>query len=132
VGSNEAAARQDRRRVALDFGARAEERVAEELRASGVEIVARNWHGGGGELDLVVVRDGRLRFVEVKARHDDELDPLESIGRSKQRRLIGAARAWLEAHQPAIEEVCFLVAVVDPRTEPWSIAWLDNAFDGRD
>jgi putative endonuclease len=124
-------ARVQRRRDALGLGALAESHVAERLAAGGVEIVARNWRGGGGELDLVVIRDGRLRFVEVKARHDDQLDPLESVGVTKRHRLVGAAKAWLAAHRPEVEEVCFLVAVVDPRTEPWSIAWVDDAFDER-
>jgi putative endonuclease len=119
-----------RRREALFLGARAETLVAERLAAGGVEILARNWRGGGGELDLVVLRDGRLRFVEVKARHDDDLDPLEQVGAEKRRRLVGAARAWLQAHRPEIDEVCFLVAVVDLAAEPWSVSWVDDAFDG--
>jgi putative endonuclease len=121
------------RRRALDRGRSAEGFVAESLGAAGVEVLARNWVGGGGELDLVVRRDGRIRFVEVKARADDGVDPLEAIGPGKRSRLVGAAEAWLSAHPShAAEssELAFLVAVVDLATEPWSVAWLDSAFDG--
>lgn len=120
---------QARRRAAWLRGHEAEGFVAERLHADGVVILARNWRGGGGELDLVVERDGALRFVEVKARGDDDLDPLEAITPAKQRRLVGAARAWLEAFRPEVWELCFLVAVVDTSVEPWRVAWYDDAFD---
>ncbi len=116
-------------RAAWLRGHEAEERVAEALLRSGVDLLARNWRGGGGELDLVVRRAGKVRFVEVKARTDDTIDPLESIGPAKRGKLISAARAWLLAFAPDVDEVAFLVAVVDCRTEPWSIAWIDDAFD---
>ena len=110
----------DARRAALRLGASAEDRVVEQLEAEGWEILARNWRGGGGELDVVALRDGRLRMVEVKARDPgDPLGPLESVTRAKQRRLRGAAEAWLlTAQVPDHDEVCFLVAtVVDGRVE---------------
>lgn len=120
----------ERRRAALLAGAEAEAFVADRLVAAGASILARRWSGGGGELDLVVLRDGRLRFVEVKARTDDDLDPLEQITPAKQARLIGAARAWLQAHRTGATEVAFLVAVVDLSAQPWQVTWVDDAFDG--
>lgn len=77
----------------------------------------------------MVVREGRLRFVEVKARHDDARDPLESITPAKQRKLIGAARAWLRGQADTYADMAFLVAIVDLSTDPWSVAWYDDAFD---
>ncbi|MCB9662644.1 MAG: YraN family protein [Alphaproteobacteria bacterium] len=117
------------RREALQAGAEAEDFVAARLVAGGARVLARRWSGGGGELDLVVERAGRLRFVEVKARADDVLDPLEQITPAKQARLVGAARAWLRAHATAATEVAFLVAVVDLSAEPWQVSWVDDAFD---
>lgn len=119
----------ERGREAWIRGHEAEERVAEALVRVGVDLLARNWRGGGGELDLVVRRAGKVRFVEVKARTDDTIDPLESIGAGKRSRLVSAARAWLQAFEPDVDEVAFLVAVVDCRNEPWSISWVDDAFD---
>lgn len=121
------------RRRAHDRGRAAESHVADALVRVGAEVLARNWSGGGGELDLVVRRDGRIRFVEVKARADDGVDPLESIGPRKRARLVRAAEAWMVAHpHHAAEavELAFLVAVVDLAVEPWSVAWIDAAFDG--
>ncbi len=125
----------DDRRRSLADGAEAESLVARALEARGWEVLARNWRGGGGELDLVVHHDGRLRMVEVKARRRDDPVGLEAIDGRKQRRLRGAARAWLQGYDDLIEEVCFLVALVtldgreDPAAAP-TIEWIDDAFDG--
>lgn len=120
----------EQRRAALLLGAEAERRVADVLLAAGWEILDRNWHALGGELDLVARRDRTLRFVEVKARHD--ADPLadEAVTPVKQRRLVAAAEVWLHTH-PAVgwDEVAFLVAWVDTTVTPWSVRWLDDAFD---
>lgn len=116
----------DERRDALDRGARAEECVAAHLSQMGWDIVARNWRGGGGEIDLIARRGGGVRFVEVKGRSDDGYDPLEAVNVSKQRLLARAAEAWLVGNTPA-EEACFLVAIVD--FTDWSVDLIDNAFD---
>jgi putative endonuclease len=45
------------------------ERFAERsLSEKGWEVVARKWHGGGGEVDLVALDGDILVFVEVKTR----------------------------------------------------------------
>ena len=119
----------DERLAAQDRGQLAEARAAVVLESEGWTILARNWRGGGGEIDLVAERAGCLRFVEVKLR--DPEDPLreEAIPDSKRRRLRGAALAWeMEHGQPAIE-VCFLVAWVEAHDDAWRVEWLDDPFD---
>ena len=118
----------DARRAALQRGAEAEGVVARELEAQGYAILARNWRGKGGELDVIAVREGRVRFVEVKARDAAE-DGFEAVNESKRRRLIRAAEAWLVENPPLVE-ACFLVAVVTLGLSVPSIEWLDDAFDG--
>lgn len=103
--------------------------MADELVGEGWSVVDRNWHGGGGELDLVVLRNGRLRFVEVRSRSGDRAVPVEeTIDHRKQARLRGAARAWLVAHDVPHDEVAFLVALVDLDGQPWQATWIDDAF----
>lgn len=100
------------------------------MEARGWEVLARNWRGGGGEIDLIVARAGELRFVEVKARRADDPRADEAVDPRKQARLRLAARAWL-AMNPLRDEVsAFLVAWVDTTVEPWEIRWVDDAFDG--
>jgi putative endonuclease len=116
-----------RRLEALALGASAEAAVADALAADGWTVLARNWRGAGGEIDIVVERDGRLRFVEVKARTGpDDLAGLEAIGEHKQRRLRAAAEAFLSSYRSPFDEACFLVAWVEGGT----IEWIDDAFDG--
>lgn len=117
-----------RRRAAVSLGERAEDFVAARLVASGAEILARRFRARGGELDLVARRGGALRFVEVKARAGVE-DGLDAITPGKQRRIASAARAWLDAHGPEADDVAFLVALVDCTVEPWTVQWIDDAFD---
>src|SRR5690606_21679932 len=100
------------RRAALARGAEAEAFVARELQGDGWEVLARNWRGAGGELDLVARRDGRLRFVEVKAREAGDPSGLDAVVGRKVDRLVRAAEAWLQEHAAPFEEACFLVAVV--------------------
>lgn len=117
----------DERRAARDHGFAAEAWVADQLLGAGWTICARNWRGGGGEIDLVAERDGCVRLVEVKLRDPD--DPLadEAIPEHKRRLLVLAGRAWLaERGEPAVD-ICFVVAFVDAATR--SIRWIDNAFD---
>lgn len=129
----------EERRLALANGALAEELVAERLVADGWEVVARNWRGSGGELDVVVARLGRLRFVEVKARSPDDPVGLDAIGTNKQRRLVRAARAFLASWPDLVDEACFMVALVhlplgshslsDIVPDSVRVDWIDNAFD---
>jgi putative endonuclease len=113
-------------------GQRAEARVADLLEADGWAVLARNWRGAGGELDLVVGRGGVLRFVEVKARSLGDDSGIDAVGPGKRRRLTAAGRAWLAEHGPPEREVAFLVAVVtlDDEADPtrWAVEWWDDAF----
>lgn len=108
--------------------------MADRLVARGWQVEDRNWRGGRGELDLVVHHQGRIRFVEVKARAPDDPVGLEAIDRGKRRRLVSAARAWLLDWDDLVDEACFMVALVTlpPDGQPLETAtveWLDNAFD---
>ena len=106
-------------------GEEGEARVAQAYIDAGWSVLSCNWRGGGGELDLVVIRDRRLRFVEVKTRAEGDPVGLESVGPAKRRRLIGAARAWLREFHGTCDEMAFAVALV----EPSGITLYDDAFD---
>ena len=115
-------------------GRAAEEAAARVLDAHGLTIVDRNFTAAGAELDLVA-RDseGTCVFVEVRSRASTAHgDPIDTVGRDKQRRIIRAATAWLVKHELWERvEVRFDVIGVrldaqgQPQGEP---TWIRDAF----
>ncbi len=101
--------------------------MADHLSNEGWVVEARNWRGAGGEIDLIVSRDGAVRFVEVKQRADDALVGLEAVTRSKQRTLRRAAEAWLARLEDAPHESAFMVVLVGEGEDP-SMELVDDAF----
>jgi putative endonuclease len=101
-------------------GTAAERRVARWYRLRGWRVLGTNVWAAGYELDLVVRRGRALRFVEVKEKRGARFgDPLEMVGREKQRRIRRAAEAWLAAHPEAAEllPAYDVIAVRDGRLE---------------
>ncbi len=86
-------------RLALTTGAAAEQAVALLLAEQGWQVLARNWRGAGGELDLVVQQRGRVRFVEC-------------VDGRKLARVRRAAEAWLQDYTDLVTEACLMVALV--------------------
>lgn len=82
-----------------EFGALGE-RIAERwLRGRGWRVLARRFRSGHRDLDLVVVRDGVVAFVEVKARRGGAFgDPVAAVHWRKQRELARSALVWLDRH----------------------------------
>jgi putative endonuclease len=112
---------------AIQRGQRAEAFVAARLAADGWRILARNWRGGGGELDLVASRAEILRFVEVKAPRYRNFDPL---GRGQRDRIYAAAQAYTSAVEVSFNEVYFSLALVGSVGTHPVIEWIEDAFDG--
>ena len=82
-----------------ETGARAEDEALAQLLGAGLELITRNFLARGGELDLVMREGAILVFVEVRFRADDTYgDGLDSVGKSKQQRLVVAASAFLAKH----------------------------------
>jgi len=82
-----------------DLGVRGETLAYWYLRQAGYTIVARNWRArsGAGELDLVGWEGPILAFVEVKTRTSQAAGPPEeAVSPNKQKRVIKAAREYLQ------------------------------------
>lgn len=77
------------------------EKVAQEyLERLGYKKVAQNWHAGRyGEIDLIMIDGNELVFVEVKTRASADFGyPEQAVNIFKQKKLIGAAQAFLSQH----------------------------------
>lgn len=79
------------------LGAAAERRACRMLMLRGWRICARNWIGGGGELDIVASRWRTLLIVEVRQRVTGAA-AVASVDRAKLDRTIAAARALIRTH----------------------------------
>ncbi|MGH2685894.1 MAG: YraN family protein [Actinomycetota bacterium] len=72
-----------------------EQAAWEAYRRRGYGLVARNWRCPLGELDLVLEKDGRIVFCEVKTRTSSRLGgPYEAVTPAKQRKLRSLAEAF--------------------------------------
>lgn len=107
-------------------GAYGERVAARFLAEEGLEILARNWRGPSGELDIVA-RDGdELAFVEVKTRSGLGFGhPAEAVTAAKQARLRRLAAEWLAAHDARATGVRIdVVAVLRSRSGPAKVEHL--------
>lgn len=110
-------------------GDAAEDEALRHLQQAGLRLLERNYRTpgrGGGEIDLIMREpDATVVFVEVRrrasARHGGAA---ASIGVSKQRRIIFAAKHYL-MHLRSLPPCRFDVIVL----EPSGVTWLRAAFD---
>jgi len=113
-------------------GRAAEDGALAHLLRQGLTLVERNYRTRagrsvrGGEIDLIMrARDGTLVFVEVRQRGDVRHGgAAASIGLAKRRRIVFAARAFLQ-RWPAPPPCRFDVVAIDGA----HVTWLPAAFD---
>ena len=115
------------RRIAERRGRWAEALAALRLRLAGYRIVARNYRGPVGEIDLIARRGDTLIFVEVKARAADDV-AAEAIAARQQARIRRAAEAFLAGRpELATFSLRFDAILVVPWRAPRHVvdAWRD-------
>ena len=112
-------------RTTLAIGGSKEEQARRYLEARGLRLVCRNYRCRSGEIDLIM-RDGAcLAFVEVRYRKGDRFGtPAETVTQGKQRRIIKAARHYLQRH-PGVTDCRFDVVAITGEARP---EWLRDAF----
>lgn len=85
------------RRTPLPIGVQGERLATKKLRRSGYKILERNIHLGRYEIDIIAQKGDTVAFVEVKTRRTAEVAaPEENVTPEKQRRIIAAARAYID------------------------------------
>lgn len=112
-------------------GDAAEDEALLYLQQQGLRLVCRNYRTpgrGGGEIDLVMgERDGTLVFVEVRRRQSSlHGGAAASVGRTKQRRVVLAAKHYL-LRVRTLPPCRFDVIEVTPE----GCHWLRAAFDAQ-
>ena len=97
------------------------------LECKGLHFIAANVHERGGEIDLIM-RDGKTTvFIEVRYRRSTTFGgAAASVTRSKQRKLLQAARLWLARHNGSFDTVdCRFDVLAFTGND---VEWFRNAF----
>lgn len=81
-----------------ELGRMGEQAATDYLISLGWYVLARNWHGAHGELDVIAQDGETIVFVEVKARRGATLDDaFARVNRRKQQSLALTAEEYLDA-----------------------------------
>lgn len=116
-------------RSTKQMGDRAEDLALAYLQDAGLRLLERNYRTlgrGGGEIDLIMqAPDGTCVFVEVRQRKSaGHGGAAASVSRTKQRRIIFAARSYLMRFRTPPPCRFDILAI-----EAGNIQWLTGAFD---
>ncbi|UCB55184.1 MAG: YraN family protein [Thiotrichales bacterium] len=118
---------------ARDRGLEAEHACCEYLQRQGLKLLARNYHGRRGELDLVMRERNTVVFVEVRFRKNSVFGgALESITSSKQEKLRVTAEQYLQ-QETRLKNGRFDVVAMTEKVQnngagTYSFEWIKNAF----
>ena len=106
------------------------EQIAENfLLKKGYEVLHRNWRFEKKEVDLIVLKEGVLVFVEVKTRKNNDFGfPEEAVTRVKAELLKTAAEAFLSAF-PIYERIQFdIISIVLNNGHVREVQHFEDAF----
>lgn len=112
------------KRTAGDAG---EHLVADFLQKRGFVILARNYIRRTGEIDIVAQCKNIVIFVEVKTRTRSIFDLTEVINKTKQRRIISAAKNFIAERNLYEYVLRFDVALIEC-LDQGTINYIPNAF----
>ncbi len=107
-------------------GRRYEEAARRFLEKKGFVFREKNYRAGGGEIDLIMQKDGRISFIEVKYRKDARYGhPEEAVDGKKQRRIRQCALRYLWQNGLTEREISFDVVAFEGRR----VRYLPDAFE---
>lgn len=81
-------------------GKRGEDEACIHLKSLGHAIVARNWRNEHREIDIISLVGNEIHIIEVKSRTAPAAaDPAVNVNRTKQSKLVAAAKAFLHSEE---------------------------------
>ncbi|MEX2496712.1 MAG: YraN family protein [Woeseia sp.] len=121
---------------AQSVGEHKEQLALEHLLQAGLTLVTRNFRCRVGEVDLVMLDEAVLVFVEVRSRSTGGRpytrfpSAIQSVGPQKQRKLAKAALFFLAKHKNFRNHVVRfdVVAYDGPTPDRYGLQWITDAF----
>lgn len=116
------------------IGQHTENMARQHLEKQGLVFIAQNYHCRRGEIDLIMLDQQVLVFIEVRYRAvADYGSGAESITHRKRQKLIISAEYFLHTHPHLQRNICRFDVVAlyqDPaHTATLRINWIKSAFD---
>lgn len=110
-------------------GTLGEQQALEYLEKKGYKLVDKNWHySKNAEIDLIVMKDKTLVFVEVKARSNLNYGhPFEAITQTKMQNIRLAVQGYLSTHEN-LKFKNFRIDGIAIIKNPFSIEHLENIY----
>jgi putative endonuclease len=110
-------------------GSNAERWALDYLVRRGLRKVARNFRSRGGEIDLVMLDDECLVFIEVRYRKSSSfMTPATTVDSRKQRKILRTAALFLSRHGRYANRTIRFDVVAITGEEQRRIDWVRDAF----
>ena len=111
------------------IGQLAEQRALDFLIDQNLKPVARNFHCRGGEIDLILLDDDCLTFVEVRYRASESFTPpSHTVDHHKQRKIIRTAAMFIARNHRFSTYTMRFDVVAIAGSENVTIDWIRDAF----
>jgi putative endonuclease len=121
-----------KRKPAKNKGDRAESGANRWLIDQGLVALTQNYRCKSGEIDLIMLDQQQLVFVEVRFRSNSHFgSAAESVNRPKQKKLLKAAAHFLLTHKKYHQHPCrfdVIAAQPSPTEDKIDYQWIKNAF----
>ncbi|OGB83809.1 YraN family protein [candidate division TM6 bacterium RIFCSPHIGHO2_12_FULL_32_22] len=105
-----------------------EKLVSEYLVKNGFKVLHRNYRQRYGEIDLIAEKNEVVAFVEVKFRQNEYFSLSDVITRSKQKKIILAAKRFISMSDFVDKVFRFDVALILKEGDNFRINYIENAF----
>jgi putative endonuclease len=115
------------------IGRHAEKLACGYLVDRGLKLVARNFRCRSGEIDLIMLHDQCLAFIEVRFRRSNSFAAAShTVDRHKQKKIIRTAAMFIARNRRfAMASMRFDVVAIEGSDQP-SIEWIADAFRPND
>ncbi|SFV69471.1 Predicted endonuclease distantly related to archaeal Holliday junction resolvase [hydrothermal vent metagenome] len=113
------------------IGNKVEDYALKYLKNKGLSLIERNYLTKYGELDLVMLDNNTLVFIEIRYRKKSDFgSAVETVNLKKQKKIINTAEYFLNEYEQYQHYDCrFDVLGVDNILKYKNVSWIKNAFE---